>query len=197
MNSKKFWDIWGNLTYSIKILQLTALFEGLLIAILLASYIKLVNKKEIIVVPGAVSKMVVNPGEIPDEVVKNLALQIVELYASFHPASIINQINEILKFVSPTQYAKLKAEMLQEANDVIRATYSQIFYPGEVKIENTRNGGRKVSVYGHLRKLIGDKVVEEGNYEYIVNFSKTTPSQVNPYGLVISGLTYKSIGPEK
>lgn len=159
----------------------------------MVSYIRLVGKKEIIIVPGAVSKMVVKPGEVPDMVVKNLALQIVELYASFHPASVTSQINEILKFVSPTQYAKLKAEMLQEANDVIRTTYSQMFYPGEVRIRRSPTGSREVRIFGHLRKLIGDKVIEEGNYEYDITFSRTIPSQVNPYGLVISALTFKPI----
>lgn len=188
MKIEKFWEVWDNLGYTVKILKqlliltLVVLFFSVILNLRLAT-----RKEKILIVPGATGRMELTPGEIPSQVVRDFAIYVVSLYASYHPEDFEKRMNTLIEHVSPSLYPSLKKEILENREKIYKTSYSQIFTVDSVSVK-TEGNMYQVYVSGILEKLIGDSRIGKERRIYAVTFKKGVPTPTDPIPLVITSL---------
>jgi len=190
MKAKKFWDVWDNLELSNKMLQRIIFFLLAVTIINSITILKLATrKKEVLVIPGAIGRMNIEPGELPDAAVENFALYLIDLYASFNPESFQERMHELMEYVEPSQFTQLKKEELSSIRRVQKAAFSQSYVADEFKLRKVKNA-YEVSIIGTITQFVGDKVVLNERRRYEMRLAKKYPTERNPLGLVLAYLEF-------
>ena len=191
MDAKKFLEIWSNLALHVKTLRIVVVGEFVIILLLSMTLLRKVTERPpIIVVPGALQKMVLKPGNLPESVIKDFALSILYLYSSFQPHSVQGQLEEILKYVPPAAYNQVRTEFATQIKKIIESNYAQQFNPTQATLYKT-DDGYVVSVEGRYRRIVGDRVVAKGGAKYEITLQNGIPTEQNPYGLWLVGIHYE------
>ena len=191
MTSGKFLEIWTNLSTHIKTLRIVATGEFILLTVLSLTLLKKISEKPpVIVVPGAIQKMILQPGKLPDAVIRDFGLNILYNYSSFQPHSIQGQLEEILKYVPPSEYNRVRSAFTLQIQKIRESNYSQQFNPSEATLKKTKDG-YILTVRGVYRRIVGDKVVAQGGAKYEITLQNGIPTEQNPYGLWLVGIDYE------
>ena len=195
MRDSKYWAKIDGLTSSAKFYR-TIVIVLVAIVLILVINVRELSKRppKIIVVPGATTKLVIEPGvNLPDEVLKDFAVYLVSLYASFTPVTFNHNMSEFLKYVDPKKFSDLQAEFLKLARDVSRTNYTQIFIPSSVDIMKT-DDGIKVTVVGTQQVIIAGKITSSKNIMFHLALKEVIPDEkTNPYGLAVTALSWEEL----
>jgi len=195
MRDSKYWAKIDGLTSSAKFYR-TIVIVLIAIVLILVINVRELSKRppKIIVVPGATTKLVIEPGvNLPDEVLKDFAVYLVSLYASFTPVTFNHNMSEFLKYVDPKKFSDLQAEFLKLARDVSRTNYTQIFIPSSVDIMKT-DDGIKVTVVGTQQVIIAGKITSSKNIMFHLALKEVIPDEkTNPYGLAVTALSWEEL----
>ncbi|HDN84915.1 MAG TPA: hypothetical protein ENG47_04075 [Candidatus Aerophobetes bacterium] len=187
MKVEKFWEVWENMSWTLNTLKFIVLLQFTVIIILgLAIVKKITQRKPVVIVPGAPKVMELQPDIIPEQTVKDLAIFITTLYASFSPASIQGHFEDILRFVDSESYGEVKSTLLAQIKKVKESGYSQHFDPDSVWVENDT-----VFVRGLLKAFIGNQKIKEEANVFKLKFKKGVPNSSNPYGIYLTAIRNK------
>lgn len=196
MRSDKYWAKIDALASSARFYRAIVVVLVVIVLILVIT-VKGLSKRppKIIVVPGATTKLVIEPGvNLPDEVLKDFAVYLVSLYASFTPATFNHNMTEFLRYVDPKKFSDLQAEFLKLARGVSKTNYTQVFIPSSVDIMKTDDGIIRVTVEGTQQVIIAGKITTSKNVVFYLDLKEVIPDEkINPYGLAVTGLTWKEL----
>lgn len=184
METRRFWEVWANMNWTLNTLRtlLTiSIVSNIVLGVVLIK--KISEKKPVIVVPAELRTVSeIQPDVIPDQVKKDIGVYLVNLYASFSPANIQLNIQDILRFVDAESYGKVKALLVAQAQKVAQSGYSQYF-----QVTNTLISGDTVNVSGVLKIYLGDQVIKEDrSAKYYVVFKQGEKNSANPYGIYLA-----------
>jgi len=188
MRANKFWDVWENLDFSNRNLKKIIWVLLFLLTINYILVFKLATREEkVLVIPGAAGRMKIAPGELPEITVKNFALHLCNLFASFHPGNFEERMDELMEYVDPRFYPELKKEQLRSIKIVKRSSFSQSFITDSI---NTKKSGNSyvVNLYGTVVKIIGDKPISTERRVYEMRLTKTYATDERPLGLILTYL---------
>jgi len=188
MKAERFWEVWKNLDFSNQNLRRII---WVLLVLLCLNYVlifRLATREEkVLVIPGAAGKMKIAPGELPDITVKNFALYLCNLFASFHPGNYDDRMNELMDYVDPRFYAELRKEQLKSSKTVRRTSFSQSFVTDSIQSRKSGNS-YVVKLYGTVVKIIGDKPISTEGRVYEMRLTKIYATEERPLGLTLTYL---------
>ena len=193
MDSEKYWAKIDALASSVRFHRTLLVVLTVLIIVLVWTVKRLATEPPtVIVVPGATSKMVIRPGAgLPDEIVKDLALYIVNTYATFTPSTYDKSVDQILKFVAPEAYSEIRTQLYKLGEQIKKSGYTQTFFPVRVDVIRAGNSIQAV-IYGNQQVILSGRVVSQEEGQYVIKFKEVVPNEENPYGLVITRLSFTS-----
>lgn len=133
-----------------------ALFICLIIIALLA--FKLFNTQSLektILIPSSFNKpFSVKGNEYSNEYKEQVALFIMTNLLTFQPSNAKYQFAEVLRWVHPKDYPRLKAKLNAEARKIIADSTSSVFYYNGVRVD-----GNEVTVRGEVVGFVGGNEV--------------------------------------
>jgi hypothetical protein len=134
--------------------------------------------------------------EIPDEKFVEVATDLINLIASYTPATARPQFKKAKEFLKEPLLGKFEAEMMQtELKAIENTSRTQIFFADPSKILTARisNSEVQVQIDGTRLKLVGGKELPPAPTRYLVTLTTVPRNMLNPYGIVVSNVQFAAI----
>ncbi len=161
---------------------------AVLLAVALA--VKATSAPPVIVVPGAPTTMSVRPGDVPEALVRDVAVAFVAELDNYLPAT-VEASTELLKKRFSARFAGEAARMLDGRKKLVLESRmsSQVVVrePEKASVRATADG-YEVSFVATRRIWVADKLTQEGDVLYRVSFDSASPSAACPHGLSVTAL---------
>lgn len=180
---------------------IAALFVTSLSTILLAValFMKVREPRPVVLVPGLDAPRVVHPGQVPDTLARDFAIDFATHFENFSPATVEAAAKFLKGRVAPTLFQQFSA-VLEKRSRLIHETgmVSQFLIPDPAKaIVGREEGTVTVSFPAIKRVYIGDKLSQEGKLSYRVVLTTQEPTRENPTGIYVLGQSAKSDRPKE
>ncbi|MCL5408947.1 MAG: type IV conjugative transfer system protein TraE [Candidatus Omnitrophica bacterium] len=184
---RKLWEIWAESEIRAKSLQSLVIFLGTLLAVETFSFtFYLVKPKPIYYINGA--KGFAFPVKTNDEMVKAFAEGFIANLANYTPSTIAQTYTEISDMVSPGCLALMQASLSKEQETIKNNSVSSLFALESIQIKKNNNRW-KVKIRGQHSLYMEGQELKNGLYQYTLKIIKTTPTEGNPFGLMIDNIS--------
>lgn len=104
-------------------------------------------------------------GRPTDDYLRDLTRRIVNLGATYSPATARRQFEELLSFYPPEEYSTASSTWYTLAGRVEDVQASTVFYPQKISVNSDI-----IEVTGTHRQWAGDQMVESGNRAYVIRY---------------------------
>jgi hypothetical protein len=150
--------------------------------------------RSVVLVPGLDAPKVVSPGQIPDTLARDFAIDFAVTFENYSPATIEGAGQFLKGRVAPTisqQFSQVlgkRAKLVAETGMV-----SQLLIPDPAKAVVSRDGGTvQVTFPAQKRVYVGDKLSQEGRLSYRILLTALVPTRENPTGIYVLGQSAKA-----
>lgn len=150
---------------------------------------KCLERKPVVIVPGAKAEEVIFPGHVPDVVAREFALRYVLLFDNFTPAT-IDASTELVKTLVAPRFWLQATEALEKRRSVVhegRMSAQVIVDRMPAEVERFPDGTVEVRFHALRRTYIADKLSNEARARYVVALEPAASTTLNPYGLLVIG----------
>jgi hypothetical protein len=177
--------LWRSLT----LIQFPATFAALIFATVMWST-RVVN----LTVPSKPEPGIHVAQDIPDTEFINAANTYVNLVATYQPVTARNQFSVARSMLKEPVYTKFNEEMMGAELGAIESTSrTQVFFTDPLRTKVTRNGNEvTVSLVGERWKVIAGSPLPTITSRFTISMSTIPRNPLNPYGIVITGVSFKS-----
>jgi hypothetical protein len=165
-----------------------------ILVLLLCFYLWSTRRTEI-VVPAKPAPGIYAVGDIPDIAFIDTATEFINLVATYQPTIARRQFLEAKKFLAEPMLSHFSTEMMQtELSAIETTTRTQVFYVDPTKTIVRQEGqSMLVTFQGDRLKIIAGRELPMVTSEYTVTLTVLPHNKLNPYGIVITGTTFKDI----
>lgn len=128
------------------------------------------NIRTVILPPFTDKEWVVTGNDAEDDYIADLGLHIVQQVGTWHPGSVREQLNQVLKMVHPDSYPKYRDEFKEVADRASRyasVSFAVQWDPGQA-IERKEN---TLSIHAVRRRITGDTISRTEPVNYVIHFS--------------------------
>jgi len=193
MMKKKFWEAWADTEVANARLGIT-IYALIGLAIILAIVLVRISTKPtpIYYIPGAEKSGISYPGKMPDECIGDFAENFVQTLANFTPATIDEVYKITEKYLSPSLLSKTRAGLNKEIARVKENSLSSLFSIDTSPIVEKRERGYLVKIAGQKVIYMGKDVMSNNRTTYTISLREVKPTEVNPYGLQIVGVSQEA-----
>ena len=150
---------------------------------------KCLERKPVVIVPGARAEEEIFPGQVPDVVAREFALRYVLLFDNFTPAT-IDAATELLRTLVAPRFWSQATEALEKRRSVVqegRMSAQVVVDRSSPEIERFGDGTVEVRFQAVRRTHIADKLSNEARARYVVALEPAAATALNPYGLLVIG----------
>ena len=177
--------LWRSLT----LIQFPATFAALIFATVMWST-RVVN----LTVPSKPEPGIHVAQDIPDTEFINAANTYVNLVATYQPVTARSQFSVARSMLKEPVYTKFNEEMMGAELGAIESTSrTQVFFTDPLRTKVTRNGNEvTVSLVGERWKVIAGSPLPTITSRFTISMSTIPRNPLNPYGIVITGVSFKS-----
>lgn len=153
----------------------------------------------IVVVPGAAAQTIVRAGEVPDALVRDVAIEFICELDNFLPAT-IEKSSEWLKTRFAPRFAREAEKMLDSRKRLVvdsrMSSQVVVHDPSAVVVRRTPEG-YEVELTATRRIWVADKLTQEGAVVYRVVLESASPSVSNPHGLSVARISAALAKPQE
>jgi hypothetical protein len=132
--------------------------------------------------------------DIPDNEFVNVAADYINLIATYQPRTARRQFEAASAMLKEPLLSKFKEEMMNsELGAIENSSRTQVFFVDPLKTAVSRRGNDvTVSVEGERWKVIAGAELPTVTSRFRVTMTTIPRNQINPYGIVITSVTFKS-----
>lgn len=159
-----------------------------------ALFVKAREQKPVVLVPGLDAPRVVTPGQVPDTLARDFAIDFATHFEQFSPANVEAAGRFLKGRVAPPIFQQFSA-VLEKRARLVQETgmVSQFLVLDREKAAVTREDGVVAVAFPALKRVyIGDKLSQEGKLTYRVLLTTQEPSRDNPTGIYVLGQSAKA-----
>ena len=154
-----------------------SLFLNILLGI---GVVSMVGREKIILVPpGMATTFWVKNNQVSVDYLSEMSLFFALLRFNNTPATVENQREVLLRYVSPEYYEALKVELINEANHMTKERISTVLYPVDIKVDAKH---LEALVIGDLFTTVGTNQLPVKRSTYKISY------KYNNYRLLIKKL---------
>jgi hypothetical protein len=171
---------------SLALLQVPATLAAILFSIVMWSITLSVPSKPM---PGIYAAQ-----DIPDNEFVNVATDYINLIATYQPGTARRQFEAAASMLKEPLLSKFREEMINsELGAIEGSARTQIFYVDPLKGSVIRQGNQViVTIIGERIKYIAGQELPPVTSRFRVTLTTIPRNTLNPYGIVISSVTFKS-----
>jgi len=150
--------------------------------------------RPVVLVPGLDAPRVVHPGQVPDTLARDFAIDFATHFENFSPATVEAAGRFLKGRVSPSIFQQFAAVLDKRARLVHETGMVSQFLipdPGQA-IVRREEGALAVAFPAVKRVYVGDKLSQEGKLTYRVLLTTQEPTRDNPTGIYVLGQSAKS-----
>ena len=137
---------------------------------------------------------VAEPGHVPDAVVEGFVARVVALLGNLTPATASAGYEQSRRYLAPRVADLLHAQARDDLKRIEESQLATSFAIHEARVAPQGDGWR-VSVRGARLSWSRSQFLGEDRVRYTVDVTRTPPSDLNPWGLHVSGLRLEREGP--
>jgi hypothetical protein len=168
---------------------------SLICVVLVSGFINLsLSPKPIYYIPGATSAGYASPNAIPKGSVISFASSWLLNYLNFNKETIDTAYDRSRKLMAPKFLAENRHIMEKESQDVKDASIASIFSMTSDPSLIEKEGRLSIVVRGEHQLFMGKEAIKTVNMEYTITLMKVSPTEANPYGLLVRYLYKEEIG---
>lgn len=160
------------------------LFLIMIISNLFLSFAIFLHKKEIVLVPNAISEEIsIKNHKMSVGYLEALTRDVANLMLNVSPANLEYNSKALLKMIHPSFYGAMKNEISQRNLSVENRRISTVFFLQSINIKNKRN---TVQIVGKLSTYIGKEEVEfeQKKYQISYEFSGDMPMIIDFFEVI-------------
>ena len=145
-------------------------FVTIIQLLLMAGLIRYAHKEhEVHFIPPAVSEgFSLSSSGVSESYLHDMTLFLVQLRFNVTPSSGNYQFNTLLRYVAPSLYGVLRAQLVNEVEQMKKEHLSSAFYCSAIEI-NTQQ--LQVKVAGQMKRFVGAEQMSELKETYLFHFS--------------------------
>jgi hypothetical protein len=174
---------------SLSLIQLPTTLIAIVFAILMWS-----TREITLTVPSKPMPGIYAAQDIPDNEFVNVAMDYVNLIATYQPRTARRQFEAAEAMLKEPLLTKFREEMINsELGAIEHSARTQVFFVDPLKTAVSRRGNDvTVSISGERWKVIAGAELPVVTSRFRVTLTTIPRNKVNPYGIVITSVTFKS-----
>ncbi len=164
------------------------------ILLAIALLLKAREPRPVVLVPGLDAPRVVHPGQVPDTLARDFAIDFATHFENFSPATVEAAGRFLKGRVAPSIFQQFSA-VLDKRSRLVHETgmVSQFLIPDSGKAIVSREEGALAVVFPAVKRVyVGDKLSQEGKLSYRVLLTTQEPTRDNPTGIYVLGQSAKA-----
>ncbi len=172
-------------------LAVTSLSTVLLAVALL---LKAREPRSVVLVPGLDAPRVVHPGQVPDTLARDFAIDFATHFENFSPATVEGASRFLKGRVAPSIFQQFSG-VLEKRSRLVHETgmVSQFLIPDPGQAVVSREEGTLAVGFPAVKRVyVGDKLSQEGKLSYRVLLTTREPTRDNPTGIYVLGQSAKA-----
>ncbi len=124
--------------------------------------------EKIVLVPTTINgTMWISGDKASDDYVKQFVRDATSLFLTYHPATVRNNFNDLLKLYYPTEFATAKKELYDLADRIEDTKASSAFYITKLLNDEQRH---RLEITGVKSMIMNDKVAEMKQKDYVLEY---------------------------
>ncbi len=185
----QFLSFFGDLTKINTSLSIISVFLCMVCIVLVLSLIRYaLTPKPIYYIPGALNAGYSTPNEIPKGSVIGFASSWILSLLNFTPATIDNVHEHAKKFMDPKFLSKTRYILDKEKDEAIKSSISSVFTFMEDPVVTENDLGLIVNLRGEHTLYMAQSTIKLTEAKYTVFLRKVPPTDLNPYGLLVTNV---------
>ena len=168
--------------------------SGTTVVLALALLAKARESQSVLIVPGLDAPRVVRPGQIPDTLARDFAIDFAVTFENYSPATVEGAGRFLKGRVAPPIFQQF-SQVLEKRARLVSETgmVSQLLVPDPALAVVKREGETlSVSFPAEKRVYVGDKLSQQGRLTYRISLIAQVPTRENPTGIYVLGQSAKS-----
>ena len=152
------------------------------------------ESRPVVLVPGLDAPRVVHPGQVPDTLARDFAIDFATHFENFSPATVEVAGRFLKGRVAPTLFQQFSS-LLDKRIRLVQETgmVSQLLIPDPgMAVVSREEGMLAVAFPAWKRVYVGDKLSQEGRLSYRVLLTTQEPTRENPTGIYVLGQSAKA-----
>jgi hypothetical protein len=162
----------------------------------LALFAKARESQTVLLVPGLDAPRVVRPGQIPDTLARDFAIDFAVTFENYSPATIEGAGKFLKGRVAPSIFQQF-SQVLEKRARLVAETgmVSQLLVSDPAQAVVSREAETlTVSFPAEKRVYVGDKLSQQGRLSYRISLIAQVPTRENPTGIYVLGQSANSEG---
>lgn len=150
--------------------------------------------RTVVLVPGLDAPKVVSPGQVPDTLARDFAIDFAVMFENYSPATVEGAGRFLKGRVAPTIFQQF-SQVLDKRARLVAETgmVSQLLIPDPAKAVVSREGETVQVAFPAVKRVyVGDKLSQEGRLAYRVILTALVPTRENPTGIYVLGQSAKT-----
>ena len=138
--------------------------------------------------------------EIPNEKFMEVSTELVNLIATYTPATARAQFKKAKEFLKEPLLAKFEVDMVgTELKAIENTSRTQIFFADPTKSITARLSDTEVQVQidGTRLKIVAGQELPPSPTRYLLTLTTIPRNALNPYGIVVTNIQFAPLKPEK
>ena len=152
-----------------------------------------ISPRPIYYIPSMSEAGIAYPKQIPESSVAVFTSSWVLNWTNFTPVTVVNVYERAKRFMSPGLLEKTNQRLAKDLDDVKRNNMSSLFSLKEEPQVEKDGQNYIVSIHGDKGVYMGKETVSTQSMIYRVSLRVVSPTEVNPYGLMIEDIDQEII----
>lgn len=192
----RFIERWSNAEIVNAKLGVTLILMSFICLILIFSLVYAALKpRAIYYIPNAKEAGVAFSNQMPEGIVSNFTASWVLNWANFSPVTVSDVYARAERFMSPALFAHTQARLKKDIDEVKTNNISSLFSLTEDPQVQSQSRGHLVTIKGEKAIYVRQETISTQNMVYKVSVRAVSPTQTNPYGLMIDAIEQEVITP--
>ena len=131
---------------------------------------------------------IASPTGLPDSAVGIFTLSWLMNWSNFNPSNVTQVYERAQQWMSPALWSKTQQRLKDDIDEIKRNTMSSLFsLTDDPKVELSGKN-YQVTIKGQKAVFVGNQQISTQQLTYILLVRKITPTNINPYGLLIEDI---------
>ena len=189
-----FIERWGGAEENNSVLRFTVYALTAFCLVLLFLLFKMAMKPQpIYYIPGAQAPGVAYPNHIEKGSISGFAVSWLLSRTNFTPVTVEEVYTRATKYMAPGLLSKTRGDLDEEIRRIIQDSISSLFSLMKDPEISETEAGYKVAMAGEKVLYMGKEKIDTQRLLYTIFLDKVPPTEINPYGFVISGMRQEQL----